>query len=214
MNDSFDKFLEQGEQRSPEWLAARVGFTSASRFKDVVDKLKSGKPGAKREAYFWEKVIERLTGQPATHYESVAMQWGTENEAEARQQYEAHTGALVEETGFIHHPTLEWVGGSPDGKIDSDGVVEIKNPFNSANHLQCFLTGFPEEHRAQTQGLLWLMDRQWVDCMSYDRRLPAPLNLYIERQQRDEEYCVMLEAEVTVFNSEVAAMVEKLKAIK
>jgi hypothetical protein len=211
---SLKEFAEDGEQGSLSWLMSRLGHCTASRFKDVIDKLKNGNPGAKRNSYMWELTIERLTGQPATHYESAAMQWGTENEAEARQQYEAHTGALVEETGFIHHPSLEWVGGSPDGKIDSVGVVEIKNPFNSANHLQCFLTGFPEEHRAQTQGLLWLMDRQWVDCVSYDRRLPAPLNLYIERQQRDEDYCVMLAAEITVFNAEVAAMVEKLRTIK
>jgi hypothetical protein len=213
MSDSFDKFLEQGEQKSPDWLMARVGLTTASRTKDVTDKLKNGQPGAKRKAYLWEKVIEKLTGQPAAHYESAAMQWGVENEPLARMAAEARLGVIISQVGLIHHPTIADFAGSPDGLIDDDGGFEAKCPFNSAHHLECFLTGMPEEHIPQVQSLMACTERAYWWFASHDPRLPAPLDLFLFKVARDEDYIVAMESEVTVFNAEVAAMVEKLKAI-
>lgn len=109
---------EPASQGSGAWLYARCGYVTASRFKDVLDFTKAGKPGAKRTAYLWEVVIERLTGQPSDHYANAAMEWGSEQEAHARMAYEALTGHLVEEVGFNKHPTLALTGGSPDGVIE------------------------------------------------------------------------------------------------
>ena len=201
---------EPGEQGSVEWLMERVGCVTASRFKDVMDKLKSGKAGAKRNAYLWEVVIERLTGKPAQHFESTAMMHGTEHEPQARMAHEAASGLMVLETGFIHHPTLARVGGSPDGLIGDDGGAEYKCPFNSAVHLQTWLEGMPDEHLPQIQGLMWITGRQWWDFGSFDPRLPPHLNLYIERIKRDEPYIRLLQIEVEVFLAEVEALCEKL----
>ena len=87
---------EEGEQRSITWLQQRVGKCTASRFKDVLDRLKrSGEPGAKRLAYLWEIVIETITGEAAQHYESAAMIHGSSYEDMGRMAYEARTGAMV-----------------------------------------------------------------------------------------------------------------------
>lgn len=193
---------EPGQQGSIEWLMERTGYVTASRFKDVMDFTKAGKPGAKRTAYLWEVVIERLTGKPVDHWTSSAMQHGTENEPMARMAYEAATGAMVAEVGFHKHPTLEFVGGSPDGLVGDDGGFEAKCPFNSANHLQCFLSGMPEEHTAQVQGLIWLHGRKWWDFVSFDPRLHPPLQTYIQRIERDDEYLAKLEAEIIKFLAE------------
>jgi putative phage-type endonuclease len=208
----FDKFLEQGEQQSAEWRQARIGMVTGSRFADVLDKIKSGLPGAKRKNYLYEVVAERLTGKPAEHYVNAAMEHGTETEPLARAAYEAKTGALVEETGFLHHKTLAWVGGSVDGFVGEDGIVEIKCP-TTQTHIKTLLAQ-ECEHLPQIQGYLWITGRQWADFVSFDNRLPAPLDIYIQRIERDDDYCAMLAAEITVFNAEVAAMVEKLRAIK
>jgi len=204
--------LELAQQQSVEWLYSRVGHTTCSRFKDAMDFTKAGKPGAKRTAYLWELVIERITAAPSEHYASVAMQHGTQMEPFARMAYEERTGNMVAQTGFIHHPTVPMCGGSPDGLVDDDGGVEIKCPFNSANHLQCFLTGVPEEHLPQIQGLMWITGRQWWDFVSYDSRLPPEYTIYIQRIERNEEYIAKLAKAVQDHLSEVADLSAKLAA--
>ena len=214
MSAEMESFIERSEQGSAAWLYERCGFVTASRFRDVMAKLKSGKPSEKRQTYLMECVIERLTGRPNDHFASTAMQWGTDQEPHSRMAYESATGAMVEEVGFIKHPTLPMVGGSPDGLIGEDGGWESKSPYNSAVHLYTVLEGMPEEHIAQVQGCMWLTGRAWWDFQSFDPRLPEPLNRYCQRIERDEKYIAALEAEVIAFSAEVAEMVERLKAHK
>jgi len=198
------------EQGTAAWLYDRVGFCTASRFKDVMAKLKSGKPAEKRQTYLMELVIERITGQPTDHFTSAAMEWGAEQEQRSRMDYEAQTGALIEEVGFIRHPTLSGVGGSPDGLIGEDGGWESKSPYNSANHINTILDGMPEEHTAQVQGLMWLTGRKWWDFQSFDPRLPEPLCRYVQRVARDVTYIAALEAEVIAFLAEANALLARL----
>ena len=203
---------EPGSQSSIEWLMDRCGKVTASRFKDVIDTLKNGKPGAARERYLWEVVIERLTGKPTEHYTSTAMQWGTEREVFARIDYEAKTGAFVTETGFIPHPSIDLCGGSPDGLIGDDGGIEIKCPFNSAVHLGTILNGMPEDHMAQVQGLMWITGREWFDFVSFDPRMPAELQMYVQRIPRHNEFIVNMEYKIIAFQSDAAALIESLHA--
>ena len=51
------------EQRSAEWIAARVGKATASRFKDILTTIRNGEAAARRN-YRAELVAERLTGMP------------------------------------------------------------------------------------------------------------------------------------------------------
>jgi putative phage-type endonuclease len=211
---------EHLEQRSEEWLQARVGKVTASGFKHVIDRTKAGKRSADGQKYLWQQVIERLTGQPAPVARTVAMQWGTDQEPAALQAYvEAHI-LHVEAVGFVQHPTLA-VGCSPDGLVTerspatgsaSDGLIEIKCPYNSANHLETWLSGMPEEHMAQVQGQMWLTGRQWCDFVSFDPRMPPDLQLYVQRIPRNPEYIATLEREIVGFLSEVDAIVQKLQA--
>lgn len=200
----------QGAQGSAAWLYERVGYVTASRFDDVIAKTKAGKPTAAREKYLWEVVVERVTGQPQDHFASAAMVWGTDQEQASRMDYEARTGAMVEQVGFIKHPTLPMVGGSPDGLIDDDGGWESKSPYNSGIHLQTVLNGMPEEHMAQCMGLMWITGRKYWDFQSFDPRLPEPLCRYVKRIERDEAYIAALEAEVVIFLQEIDALVGKL----
>ena len=203
---------EPGSQSSIEWLMERCGKVTASRFKDVIVTLKSGKPGAEREKYLWETVIERLTGKPKEHFTNDAMAWGTEQEVFARIDYEARTGAFGTETGFIEHPTIDLCGGSPDGLVDDDGGIEIKCPWNSAIHLATWLNGMPEEHMAQVQGLMWITGRQWWDFVSYDPRLQdAGLSLYIQRIPRDEEFIQAMSEKIVGFQVDADALLSELR---
>jgi len=119
-------------------------------------------------------------------------------------------GIMVEQVGFIHHPTIAMCGGSPDGLVDDDGGVEIKAPFNSANHLQTFLTGVPNEHIPQIQGLMWITGRQWWDFVSYDPRMPSNMALNVIRVNRDDSVISDISSAVTIFLGEVDELVKRI----
>jgi hypothetical protein len=214
--------LETATQRDADWYAARVGKATASRFKDAIatkkqteKQKKDNLPGDPMQAqldYLTELVVERLTQQPIQRYATAAMQWGTEQEPAARAAYERVTGTSVEETGFVAHDVL-LAGCSPDGLVDWDGLIEIKCPWNTANHIETLLNGMPDEHRAQVQGQMWITGRQWCDFVSYDPRMPAELQLHVQRIQRDPGFIADLEAKVTSFLQQVGIQVEALRRL-
>jgi putative phage-type endonuclease len=192
------------EQRSSEWMAIRCGKLTGSRFADVMNLIAGGKPGANRRSLITMLAVERLTGKCVETFQNDAMRRGTELEPEARAAYEAFTGELVEEVGFIPHPTLKYVGVSPDGLLGDDGMVELKAPANMAKHLDALRANdHAKEYRWQLQGQLWVAHRKWVDAVSYDPRFPEHLRLAICRVPRDEAAIKELAAECAKANDEI-----------
>jgi putative phage-type endonuclease len=198
------------EQKTEEWFAARLGKVTASKVSAVLAKRDS----ATRADYLTDLVLERLTGKQQEFYQNEAMQWGTDTEPQARMAYEAFKGVLVDEMGFIDHPSIQYFGCSPDGLVDKDGLVEIKCP-NSKTHLSTLLNGkIPTKYIPQVQTQMAVMNRQWCDFVSFDPRLPEDLQLFVVRVNRDDEYIAKLEEEVVVFLDEVNETVNKLKGLK
>lgn len=196
------------QQRTPEWYAARCGRATASRFSDLLATIKTGEAASRRN-YRAQLVCERLTATPAESFTTVAMQFGTDQEPFARMAYEAHSGNIVEEIGFITHPE-QLIGCSPDGIIGDNGGVEIKVP-NTAQHIDTILKGMPPEHIPQIQGCMWLSGRQWWDFISYDPRMPEKLQLYVQRIERDDIYIAKLALAVSLFLGEVDELVSQLE---
>ena len=200
------------EQRTDDWFQARLGKVTASRVADVVAKTKSGY-SASRDNYMADLIVERLTGQKASSFSSAAMEWGTEQEPNARAAYSARTGELVEEVGFIDHPTIALSGASPDGLV-SEGIVEFKCP-NTATHLEYLLVGKPpEKYVTQMQWQMACTGRPWCDFVSYDPRLPEHLQMLVVRIPRNEVRIIELEDEVRKFLAELDDKVKKLKELK
>lgn len=200
------------EQRTAEWFAARLGKVTASRVADVMARTKSGY-SASRKNYMAELVCERLTGIPSEHFESAAMKWGTDTEPLARSAYEARTGELVEEVGFIEHPRIKGFGASPDGLVGTDGGLEIKCP-NTATHIE-YLTGGSIDRAYIIQMHVGMMctGRAWWDFLSFDPRLPENLSYFCVRVKRDDALVAEIEDEVKKFLAELDEMVERLKAL-
>lgn len=199
------------QQGTTEWLAARAGKATASRFRDILAKIKTGE-AADRRNYRAELVCERLTGKADASYTNAAMVWGTEHEPFARIAYIATTGAVVDEVGFIQHSTI-MAGASPDGLIGDEGGLEIKCP-NKATHLAALRAKkMPPEHMPQVQGAMWITGRKWWDFVSYHPEFPDALQLFITRIERDEEYISALEKEVSLFLQEVEEEVTQLTKV-
>mgnify|MGYP001004163394 CR=1 FL=1 len=199
------------DQHSPEWYAARLGKATASRVADVMAKTKSGY-SASRANYMAELLCERLTGKRSEGFTSAAMAWGTEIEPQARAAYAFLTDVDVIETGFVDHPTIAMLGASPDGLVGETGLVEIKCP-NTATHIDTLLSeAIPEKYRLQMHVQMMCTGRAWCDFVSFDPRLPADLQLWVSRVQRDGAMVAAIETEVTAFLVELDAKAAALQA--
>ena len=199
-------------QGDSDWFTARCGCVTASRVADVMAKLRSGEEAVARANYKMELVCELLTGNAADHYTSPSMKWGTEQEPFARAAYELKHG-MVDQIGFVYHPTITRAGASPDGLVGDSGLIEIKCP-NTATHIGYIMAGeVPSEYQLQ---MLWQMDcaeRDWCDFVSYDPRLPEHLQLFVKRFPRDEERLQVIRLAVETFNHEVDEIIRQLREV-
>ena len=198
-------------QGSEEWKTARAGKVTASRIEAVIAKIKTGEAAARRD-YRAQLVAEILTGKPQeSGYVNAEMQWGIDQEPLARAAYEMAADCLVDTVGLVLHPTIDRAAASPDGLVNSDGILEVKCP-KTATHLQYLLDGgAPKEYQPQ---MLWQMactERAWCDFVSYDPRLPENMRLFVKRLLRDDSRIKDLEREVLAFLADVDKMIETVR---
>ena len=198
-------------QQTPEWFQQRVGKATASRIKDIVAKTKTG-ASASRKNYAVELALERLTGSKKEGFTNAAMQHGIDQEPYAKLAYENRTGQLIQDVGFIDHPTIPMSGASPDG-FPGEGLIEIKCP-NSATHLDNLIRGSADpDYLPQMYWQMACTGRPWCDFVSFDPRFPEHLQLAIYRVNTDAQKIKELENEVSQFLTEVDLIVEKLNGI-
>ncbi len=87
-------------------------------------------------------------------------------------------------------------------------MLEIKTSFPHILIDRMLKDEFPAEYKAQCQGQLWVAEREWVDIAIYWPKLP----LFVKRTYRDETYIKELAGAVDQFNTELAAMVDRVRA--
>ena len=185
----------QLDQGSEEWLTARRGKITGSRFKDARDKLKGGQPSKAFLGYAMDTARERIGGIAPAKFQNAAMRTGTEQEPFARAMYEARTGHMVDEAGFYLSDDAVF-GLSPDGLIDDDGVLEIKTMVSSDTLFTAVADGDVSAYMDQCLGYLWLLGRQWVDLTLW---CPDLNHMVIKRITRDEDAIEALEADLMAF---------------
>lgn len=64
------------------------------------------------------RILNTFHGNFATNY-------GVEFEAKARDVFSNSSGLNVLKCGFLVHPDIPYLGCSPDGLIESDGIIEV-----------------------------------------------------------------------------------------
>lgn len=192
-------------QGSAEWLQARAGRMTASRFADVLAKPET----ATYRSYLLQIVTERLTGLPqGPDFINAAMEHGIATEPLARVAYEVETGEIVNECGLILFD--DWIGGSPDGLIGSSSLIEIKCP-KSTTHIDWIDAGrLPAKHKAQVQGLLLITGLTSAYFVSFDPKMPPHLRLWIHEVEADEKYQADLLDKLMAFRAEAEKMIARL----
>lgn len=172
------------DQRSDAWFLARAGrLTSSSVAAIFMQGRSKGSESVTKRDLRIRLALERIIGRSldGDACRSADMQYGADLEPEARMVYEAETGCLVREVGFLASREL-LIGSSPDGLIgDGAGGAEFKCP-KSSTHLEYIRTpGVPEDYLPQLRHHLLVSGAEWWDFVSYDKRMPEGLQLCIRR---------------------------------
>ena len=169
------------EQNTPEWDLLRVGrITSSALAKIMANYGKAfGEPAKK---YAAEIALGQITGRVAScGYTNNHMDRGHEEEPIAREAYEDRYMTIVTNGGFY---ATEDTGGSPDGLVGDDGMVEIKSAIISIHYARIAKQSFDAAYKWQLSSALLFSGRQWIDFISYCADFPDGKQIYVYRCHR------------------------------
>lgn len=189
------------EQNTEVWYQARIGIPTASNFQCLMAEKGDGKG---RATYMRQLAGEIITGLPCETFRSPAMDRGHAMEDEIRRLYAFMHDAEPVRIGFAKNGRK---GCSPDSLIVPDGVLEIKTQRPDILIETYEKDVFPNVHKAQTQGVLLIMERDWNDIAIGYTGMP----LFSKRAYRDVGYLTRLNREIDQFNEELDALVEKIR---
>lgn len=207
------------EQRSREWFLARAGLLTATGAAAMLSKPKkgSGEETVGKTELRLRLALESERGEPIDDdpFESDYMRRGRAREADAVGAYEARTGELVRQVGFVRHTELP-IGCSPDGIVgDFEGGLELKCP-KYTTHFKYLQKGtLPSEYAAQVTHSLFVTGFPWWDFCSYCPEFKGAARLFVVRVYRDEKELDAYALAFALFWSEVEqekATVERLAA--
>jgi putative phage-type endonuclease len=142
--------LPQNEQKSEGWYAMRLTMISASDWGTILGENHYSTPN---------QVLLKKCGEDS-FMTNAAMQWGNKYEDVAISVYEYRNSVKIIDFGCIRHPSISFLGASPDG-ITTDGVMlEIKCPTSRQ------ITGIPPRYYwCQVQGQLEVCELDRCDFL-------------------------------------------------
>jgi hypothetical protein len=138
-----------------------------------------------------------------------AIQWGNENESLAIAAYESKTFSEVHSRNTFGRIKDRFIGGTCDGLVGTDGMIEVKCP-NSDNHL----LNMTEDAQVgnyihQIQAYMWIYERDWCDFNSFDPRFPDDLQLYTKRINREDSVISQIDQRAKEMEDYISNLVEK-----
>jgi len=160
------------EQGTPQWVEARLGIPTASRFDKIITP-KTLQLSKSADMLICQLIAEKLLGQFQDSEESDWMNRGSNLEDIAADDYAFSQDVDLKRVGFI---TTDdgLIGCSPDRLIvGRNAGLEIKNP-SAHVHISYMLdpNSLFEKYKCQVLGSLWITRFDYWDLMSYHPYLP------------------------------------------
>jgi hypothetical protein len=197
--------LDKIVQNSPEWFAEKLGKPSSSDFKKI--HTSTGKRSSQRKAYMYKLAGERISGKREETYRSANMGMGNEREDQSRKIYEFYNDVEVEEIGLVYRNEDKKYLCSPDGIINREYGLEMKNVIQKTQIKRLIDGKLPTEYFPQVQGSLLITGYKRWDFLSYCPLMPE----LILTVKRDEKYIKQLEVALDIFVLELDSLVADIK---
>lgn len=201
--------IDDFQQQSDEWFAARLGNPGASSFDQIITNA-TGKPSKSAEGYMMELAGEIISGQSEAGYTNHHMEIGNQREQDARDEFEWETDLTVRQVALCYPDDNKRFHCSPDGLTSDGGGLEIKCP-KMKTHIKYLLGGkLPTEYIAQVQGSLLVTGlSHWYFHSHYPSIKPL-----IVKVLPDAEYIKKMKVMLDDFCDGLNEMVRKLKAMR
>ena len=155
------------EQQSEAWHEVRCGRVTGTRFKALM----AGESTQTYKDLITNLACEIITKRAEETYSNAQMEHGIETEPDARKEYESYFSCEVKQVGFItpdeDNKYHNWIGISPDGVTEDNGMIEIKCPMMRTHLEYIEANKLPSEYRYQVQGQLFVTGFDYCDFMSF-----------------------------------------------
>lgn len=171
------------QQNTEEWLALRIGKLGGSSISEVMANF--GKAfGHPAQRLAVNLAIEQITGiRQVEGFKNAHTDRGHEQEPIARALYEREYFCTVTNGGYFDSG---FVGVSPDGLVDSDGIIEIKSVVAT--------TQLATKERGRIDPAYWWQvhlnlqqsGRDWIDYVSFCSDFPEGKRLLVFRRHKEE----------------------------
>jgi len=196
------KFIDV-EQNSEDWFDLRGGRLTSSKLGTIMANFGKafGEPAKK---YAVNIAIEKITGNPIpSTFTNDHMQRGHDQEPIAREMYEDEYFCDVTNGGFFES---KFVGCSPDGLVDDDGVIEIKSVISTTHFATLKRQNVDPAYKWQCVANLLFTGREWIDFISYCEEFPENKQLFVKRLHKKdlEKEFEMIHARIDEFKILVA----------
>lgn len=144
------KNIFQPEQKSKEWYEMRSNMLTASDWGTVLGENHYSNSN---------EVLKKKCGED-NFITNAAMQWGNKYEDVAVLIYEHRNNVKILEFGCLRHPSIPFLGASPDGITEEGIMLEIKCPTSRK------ITGIPPSYYwCQVQGQLEVCELDRCDFL-------------------------------------------------
>ena len=171
------------QQNTDEWMALRLGKATASNFGYIMANY--GKAfGEPAQRYALQLALEQLTGKKAEFsFSNEHMERGHEQEPVAKMLYAEETFSETLNGGFFDCGDH---GDSPDARISTQGLIEVKSVIAPTHYATVNRGSFDPAYKWQLVGHLDCTGCDWVDFVSYCSDFPLGSQLFIHRLTRDD----------------------------
>lgn len=186
----------------------RAGRITGSR----IAKILGLSPNGDKDTAMREMVREHL-GLPPDFTGNWATEHGHEFEDQAITLYESRYRVMVHGGGrFVPHPTIDWLGVTPDGLVGANGLVEAKCPPRRARYTR---VDERPDFEAQIRLQLECTRRLWGDLAVYkdDPSLHPEDRLFPSRVHYDKAWWPGIEPKLQGFIDQYRTIISSEKLL-
>lgn len=156
------------EQRSDAWRAERLGKFTSSKASDLLGIKGLGETGKTYARKLAVDIVEGIDYDEKEASMTFSMRQGVENEPYAFEQFkQLKTLEFIETTNCGFFELTKDVGGSPDGLVGDNAVLEIKCPNYDTFFKLVIDQEVDKKYYVQMQHQMWITCRQHAHFFNY-----------------------------------------------
>jgi hypothetical protein len=182
-----------------EWRKARLGRITGSQVFRALG-------GAQAKKTYLYDLVEEVALGYAKDFQTPEMEYGLKMEPIAIAAYELLHSAVSQSYLVLKE---KYLGCTPDGFVENDGIIEVKCPTRIANHIKYTEDGPDKKYYQQMQFNMLICEKKYCDFISYCDKVSPEKRLHVQRIEYDVEFMDDMTEKLNAFVSKLHSMMLK-----